>query len=67
MRMPGTHGQIGAAVERNEVPPRGVGAARMAEPKRARRFLPVRDERLQEPALLGSRMGPASAKGYFAT
>lgn len=38
----------------------------MTEPKRAWRFLPVRDERLQEPALLGGRMGTASAKGDFA-
>ncbi|AMN47728.1 hypothetical protein ACG33_11585 [Steroidobacter denitrificans] len=46
--------------------PDGIEATRMTEPKRARRFLPIRDERLQEPALLGSRLGPASAKGYFA-
>ncbi|MBV6415866.1 MAG: hypothetical protein CMLOHMNK_00389 [Steroidobacteraceae bacterium] len=44
----------------------GIEAARMTEPRRAKRFLPVRDERLQEPALLGSRMDTASAKGYFA-
>jgi hypothetical protein len=46
--------------------PGGIGAARMTEPGRAGRFLPVRDERLQEPALLGGRMGTASAKGCFA-
>lgn len=38
----------------------------MTEPKRVGRFLPVRDERLQEPALLASRMGTASPKDYFA-
>ncbi len=46
--------------------PERIEAARMTEPRRARRFLRVRDERLQEPALLGGRMDTASAKGYFA-
>jgi len=42
--------------------PRGFGATRMTEPRRVWRFLPIRDERLQEPALVGGRLGPASAK-----
>jgi hypothetical protein len=34
----------------------------MTEPRRVWRFLPVGAERLQEPALLGGRLGPATAK-----
>jgi hypothetical protein len=38
----------------------------MTEPRRARWFLPVRDERLQEPALLGQPDGSGVGEGYFA-
>jgi hypothetical protein len=57
---------MGAAERQEWFHPEGIEATRVTEPRRVWRSLPIRDERLQEPALLGSRLGPASAKGYFA-
>ena len=57
----GTHRQI--AAERTEwFHAEGIEVTRVTEPRRVWRFLPVGDERLQEPALLGNRLGPASAR-----
>lgn len=47
--------------------PDGIEAARTTEPGRARRFLPVRDERLQEPALLWQPDGPGIGEGVLRT
>jgi hypothetical protein len=49
--------------ERNWFHPEGIEATRVMEPERVWWFLTVGDERLQEPALLGGRLGPTSTKG----
>lgn len=56
--------QVGRAAERQEwFHPEGVEATRVTEPRRVWRFLPVGDERLREPALLGGPVGSGIGEG----
>jgi hypothetical protein len=54
------------AAKRRLVPPRGNRGDAHDGTEARRAVPPFRDERLQEPALLGGRLGPASTKGDFA-